>query len=98
METLSQKKATSIEVQSTALCEETSSFVEYCGTENALVGGEASTHTEMVNHLWICGPGNRRKLIGVRYSTGAPQRYDPLPTQRVPPLYYFEISKFGEGP
>ena len=89
METLSQKKATSIEVQSIALCEETSSFVEYCGTENALVGGEASTHTEMVNHLWICGPGNTRKLIGVRYSTVAPSMIRSPTDPKGPPFVLF---------
>ena len=26
------------------------------------------------------------------------QRFDPLPTQRVPPLYYFEIFIVGDGP
>ena len=26
------------------------------------------------------------------------QRFDLLPTQRVPPLYYFEISMFGDRP
>ena len=27
-----------------------------------------------------------------------PQGFDPLSTQRVSPLYYFEISIFGDGP
>ena len=34
---------------------------------------------------------------GVVYAP-PPQECDPLRTQRVPPLYYFEISIFGDGP
>ena len=26
------------------------------------------------------------------------QEFDPLPTQRFPPLYFFEIPIFGDGP
>ena len=38
------------------------------------------------------GGGRRRRTT--------PLGFDPLPTQRVPlpPLYYFEISIFGDGP
>ena len=35
---------------------------------------------------WIWGGGGH-----------SPQGFDPLPTQRVPLLYYFEISRFGDG-
>ena len=30
--------------------------------------------------------------------TLSPQGFDPLPTQRVPPLYYFEVCYSGYGP
>ena len=39
--------------------------------------------------------------VDLRGAVGAdallPQGFDSLPTQRVPPLYYFEISIFGDG-
>ena len=33
-------------------------------------------------------------VVGLRFFLG----FDPMPTQRVPPLYYFEISILADGP
>ena len=34
---------------------------------------------------------------GAGWRTLLPQEFDPLPTQKVPLLYYFEIFIFGDG-
>ena len=41
---------------------------------------------------------SRGGLRGARADALLPQGLEPLPTQRISPLYYFEISIFGDGP
>ena len=81
------------------------SFLNYCKKNSHLCYpfGAISRLTFLTiydNFHWVRAQRNNfnvsvADLGGKGVDAFSHQRFEPLPTQRVPPMYYFEISIFG---